>query len=252
MSASSLSSPHASRSAVRVITAVCCASSSNGNCAMPTMRNVRGASAARLESQPVRRVTSLPIAPPTSSISDWFTTRSGGARLAPRSAPVMRVHGRRAPGSMPVNIRPITGRPVCQTSPVAVRIGTASATPGSLAICAAAPVASVRRMPPGSGESVAVTRTSKPTLSSRSRNDTTSPRDSSSMSNSSAPTAAMPMMPSAVRPGCRTRLLTAKIRALIDASTRSPRPAATTMTRRRWRPRQAARPPSPNAARRQG
>ena len=58
---------------------------------------------------------------------------------------------------------------------------------------------------PGS-ESVAVTRRSKPVRSSRSRIETTSPCDSSSMSNSSAPTAATPSTPSEARAGWRTRL----------------------------------------------
>ena len=82
---------------------------------------------------------------------------------------------------------------------------------------------------------VAVTRMSKPVRSSRSRIDMTSPSDSSSMSKSSAPTAATPRTPSAARAGCRTRLRHAKASAFI-AGPAAARCAAGAPTRRRpWR-----------------
>jgi len=60
--------------------------------------------------------------------------------------------------------------------------------------------------PENGGASVARTRMSNPARSRRSRNDSTRPRDSSSMSNSSAPTAATPRIASALRAGWRIRV----------------------------------------------
>ncbi len=224
MSASSCSSPQASRSAARVITAECCASSSNGNCATPSSVNGRGNGAARLESHSTRTWSSLPSGFPAASISAWFRTMPGGAIAASRSRPATIVHGRRVPGSIPVRVKASAGPRSWAISPLAVRIGTASEMPGNLATAAAAAVASFIRMPPGNGESVAVTRTSKPRLSSKSPNDTTRPRDSSSMSNSRAPTAAIPRIPSEVRPGCRMRLRAANAMVFIGASATAPSP----------------------------
>ena len=252
MSASSRSSPQASRSASRLTTAVFCASSSNGNCATPTSLKVRGVDTARPGSQPARTVSSLPSGRPIASLIGSLMTMPGGVASESRSWPETIVHGWRVPGSIPVRPAGTTRPPDSTISPLAVRIGITWATSGSRATAAAASVASFMRTPPGSGESVAVTRTSNPTLSSRSRNETTSPRDSSSMSNSSAPTAAIPMMPSAVRPGWRTRLRAAKTRALIGVSAPALLPEAATTTRQRSRQPPEERPRQSTAAPRPG
>ena len=87
--------------------------------------------------------------------------------------------------------------------------------------------------PGPAGASVAVTRRSNPVLSSRPRIEITSPCDSSSMSNSSAPTAATPSTPSDARAGWRTRLRHANPIAFIGGRAAGRCAAAGPRTRRR-------------------
>ena len=85
------------------------------------------------------------------------------------------------------------------TSAWPMRTGTAAATSGSAASRRAVSAGWASRSRDCGRPSDAITRTSKPKASSNSRTDTSSPRDSSTMSNISAPAAAMPRMPRALR-----------------------------------------------------
>ncbi len=127
--------------------------------------------------------------------------------------------------------------------------GTTPPTSGRAAIDAPTRRACSMRGPLGGMASVAVTRTSKPVPSRRRCIDTTSPRESMSMSKSSAPVAAMPATPSRARPDCRERLRTANRRALIAVRDPARCGAAAPRKPRRWPPRRAERQWRPSAAR---
>ena len=218
---------------------------SNGNSTMPETRNSAG------RSVDVSRTTD-PGSTRSSRANARFTTIERSSASSPRSVPRSSFHSPRRRRSVPT-----TARPVVLSSPspsaestVAVpkRTGTTSASSGRARSAATAAAAPVTVGPSPGRASVAVARTSKPVLSSRSRKDTISPRERRSMSNSSAPTTAIPVRPSTARAGWRERLRQAKARGLTGgrgpgrvgaaASRTPPAPRARPgegQRRRRWR-----------------
>ena len=135
-----------------------------------------------------------------------LTTTAGapsrlGADRAPRGSSTS--GGRADPRRRTRHLRPRVvrssraSRHRCDRRRLRMRSWSTASTSGSAADRRPAAGRVLDRGPANGGASVASTRTSNPARSSRSRNDRTSPRESSSMSKSSAPTAATPRTPSA-------------------------------------------------------
>ncbi len=189
----------------------------NGNSAMPATCRRAGGSASRSVTQEARKVT----VPPTSRLAAFAIAASTTTSFDPRASwPRSTVHGgligapRFDRPLTPSNVAAIGGPPSRSIRAFAILTISVALTDGTAAMRAAVSEASGTR-PPRPGISRTLTRMSHPDRSSRSRIDTMSPCDSSSMSRRSAPTAATPSTPRIARAGWRTRLRDANPTAFI-------------------------------------
>ena len=177
---------------------------SRGNSAMPTRRKSTTGIQYRPPPHDPRSARPTPGAIPRKEASARLI-RIGGtppASTSCRSRPSTRRQPGCAAGAAPTKVRGNwRRRPGTAVRARPTRNGTATSTSLRPAIAVAVATASGIIGPASGIASVDMTRTSKPVRSSRSSSETISPRESSSMSNSSPPTAAMPRMPSTARPG---------------------------------------------------
>ena len=119
------------------------------------------------------------------------------------------------------------------TSACRTRSWRTASIPGIAAISAESAVAWASSGPLNGGASEARTRTSNPERPRRSPNDTTRPCESRSMSNSNAPIAATPKMPSTDRAGWRTNPSHARRDARPTTGGPEPTPAGEEVSTRR-------------------
>ena len=217
-----------------------------------------------------RRRETPPRAAPTDR---WSAKRSGDGGAGSQGQPLgeLAVDDDRRRLGRPrrqAGLSPDTSRHVCRSAPArdveqrrrhrGVRPPTTSgrrdrggrSPPRALPADAAIDAGELRRVRhrhPESPLSVATTRTSYPALSRRSRNDTSRPDDSRSMSNNSAPITATPAIASAARAGSAVIVRHARARAVIGGPATRRRGEAASTTRRGRRRRQGERrrrPPS--------
>jgi hypothetical protein len=184
-----------------VVTAVKSSVGANANSATPTTRHVTAGSADAMPGGRTLIVSMAPgprpnavASPRVASTGQGSASAAGEARLAPCSTR----QTRSSVPLLPTSEMPRGGLVAMRAVAGSMRMLSTFRTPGMRPMSAASavePEIGCRADSP----SLLTTRMSKPDLSRRSANDSSSPRDSSSMSNSSAPMTATPVIASSVR-----------------------------------------------------